>query len=158
MESSWKRKFDDDFDRKCSALPFLCTKETKLQTMQWKILHHIYPSNILLEKMKIKDSDKCEWCGVIDTSIHFFFECSIVKVIWKEIEKLIFSKTGHTVHLTAKSVLLGITHNKNYGKQKSNIINLLILIGKHTISKGKYGKLKNLSIILEHELLIRKLN
>ena len=42
-ENSWKRQFD----RKFWSPPFECTKEIKLQVMQWKIMHDIFPSNIL---------------------------------------------------------------------------------------------------------------
>ena len=157
VENSWKRKFDENFDRRYWILPFICTKETKLQIMQWKILHEIYPSNILLTKMKIKSSEKCELCGERDTLIHFFYECIKVENVWKEIEKLTFQKTGQSIALSAKIVLLGVVPSKNVTKKMSRTINLLILIGKHVISKGKYGNIKNFSLILEYELLTRSL-
>ena len=157
VENSWKRKFDENFDRRYWILPFNCTKETKLQIMQWKILHEIYPSNILLTKMKIKSSEKCELCGERDTLIHFFYECIKVENVWKEIEKLTFQKTGQSIALSAKIVLLGVVPSKNVTKKMSRTINLLILIGKHVISKGKYGNIKKFSLILEYELLARSL-
>ena len=157
VESSWKRKYDS-FDKKIWSLPFEYTKETKLQIMQWKIIHQIFPSNILLKKMKIKDSENCDFCGEIDTPLHFFFECVSVNNVWTEIERLILNKTCHAVRLTAKSALLGITTKKDINRKNSETINLLILIGKHVISKGKFGKINNFSILLEHELLKRGLN
>ena len=37
-------------------------KESKLILLHFKILHNIYPSNILLNRMGIKDSELCEIC------------------------------------------------------------------------------------------------
>lgn len=34
-------------------IPKTVTRETKLLTLQWKILHKIYPTNILLQRMNL---------------------------------------------------------------------------------------------------------
>ena len=157
-ENSWKRQFGDNFDKKFWSLPFECTKETKLQVMQWKIMHEIFPSNILLKKMKLKDSENCGLCGERDTVIHFFYECICVKSVWKELEKLTLQKTSQPITFTSKDILLGMAPNKLISKNNLRKINSLILIGKHVISKVKYGIMKNFSLLLEHELVVRKLN
>ena len=56
------------------SLPSLVTKETRLQVLQWKRLHNIYPTNTLLCKMKVKDDQMCSCCyDVVDYIEHFFF-------------------------------------------------------------------------------------
>ena len=37
-----------------------CTKETRLQALHWKILHNIYPTNILLNRIGIFESKYCK--------------------------------------------------------------------------------------------------
>jgi hypothetical protein len=55
------------------------TKEAKLQDVQFKLLHNIYPTNSNLFKWKIRDSDKCLKCNVKDDLRHCLFECQRAK-------------------------------------------------------------------------------
>ena len=71
VEQMWERKFEINMSNSW-ILPFQVTKETRIVTLQWKILHNIYPTSILLEKIKIKSSAQCEHCKVLDTIVHFF--------------------------------------------------------------------------------------
>jgi hypothetical protein len=48
----WLRKFNVDLDENAWQIPHLVTKEVRLRELQWKINHNIYPTNILLQKMK----------------------------------------------------------------------------------------------------------
>ena len=158
IESFWGRKFNTEFDKLIWLLPYKCTIETRLRILQWKILHNIYPTSILLKKMKIRDSDLCIYCNTIDTIEHFFFDCGHIKSMWKEIEKLITKHTNHIMSLDARTVLLGALPKSNLIKSKVNVINLLILIGKLVISKCKYGIINNPIILLEKEIFARKLS
>ena len=38
------------------------TKEMRLRVLGWKKLHDIYPTNILFNKMNVKESDKYTFC------------------------------------------------------------------------------------------------
>ena len=57
-----------------------CTRNTRLRVFQWKILHDIYPTNILLSKMKVKENDNCSYCtDTVDVIEHFLLvKCSVV--------------------------------------------------------------------------------
>lgn len=57
---------------------YRATRETKLQTLHFRILNRIVPCNAFLKRMKIKPSDACEQCGAEDTISHFFYGCSTV--------------------------------------------------------------------------------
>ena len=48
------------------------TRETKLQTVQYKILHRIITRNKKLFEMKIQDSPECSYCEAVDNIAHFF--------------------------------------------------------------------------------------
>ena len=157
-ESFWHRKFSSVFDKRIWLLPFQCTNETRLRILQWKILHNIYPTSILLKKMKIKKSDLCVSCNTLDTIDHFFFECDSIKNVWKEIGKMITKHTNQIIPLDSKSVLLGCLPNNILKKSRIKKINLLILIGKLVISKFKYGKVNNPLVLLENEIAFRQLS
>ena len=42
-------------------LSYKCTQETRLRVPEWKILHNIHPTNILLSKMKVRDNSKSSY-------------------------------------------------------------------------------------------------
>ena len=137
-------------------IPIQCTGEVRLRLLQWKIIHNIYPTNILLYKMKIAASVLCESCQVTDYTEKFFFHCNTVKKIWQAIENSIQSSTGISIKLGVKEVMLGILQLPGVGKTDVLRINYLILIGKMVISKIKYGPKKYYLEVLESELRIRK--
>ena len=62
--------------------PFKITRETKLQSFQYRILHRIVPCNKWLYNLKIKQSSKCTYCENEDTIIHFFLHCNKVNDLW----------------------------------------------------------------------------
>ena len=82
----WKNKFNIEIESEHWLTAINASKETRLRTMHWKIMHNIYPTNILLSKMKIKETQNCEWCDCQDFPEHFFVECKKIKHLWKEIE------------------------------------------------------------------------
>ena len=134
-----------------------CTKEVRLRLLQWKIIHNIYPTKILLHKMKIEESPKCITCNEIDYSEHFFYECRQVKPVWNEIEKIIMVKIGKRINLKMRDVMLGIVGLEGVSKSILIEINHIILVGKLVISKFKYGNKKFSINLIKQELRFRKL-
>ena len=115
------------------------------------------PNRYFVKKMKIRQSDMCHYCNELDTLQHFFFDCSSVKILWSEIESRLECITNKHIRLSAKNVILGLDTNDNIKKSTLHSLNIIILIGKATISKVKYGNHKNFLVVLEQELNIRKL-
>ena len=146
IKALWKRRYDIDV---ASAwfLPFKVTKETKLQILQWKILHNIYPTAILLQKMHIRPNANCDTCDTLDTLEHFFFDCLQTKPLWHEVELIIAASIGKRFKLDAKLVIFGVNSSSLLSTRSLNFINHLILVGKMSISKLQYGN-KHGSILL----------
>ena len=118
----WSRKFGLEIDEHIWSL---VTKETRLRVLQWNILHNIYPTNILLCKMKVRDDQMCSYCNdVVDYMEHFFFDCPTIKKFWNYIEQYILITFDIQTHLNVVDVLFGIKQH-NYGKVKTKPINLL---------------------------------
>ena len=132
-------------------------KETRLRAITWKVLHNIFPTNILLSKMKIKDKPECDYCNEPDYLEHFFYKCKTVSALWREIQKELQSQLDICIKITEQMVMTGavrrIFNNRNHFRQ----VNLAIAIGKVTISKFKYGKKRNIMEIYEKECWMRKL-
>ena len=151
----WSRKFGLEIDEHIWSIPSLVAKETRLRVLHWKILHDIYPTNILLCKMKVRDDQMCSYCNdVVDYIEHFFFDCPTIKTFWNYIEQYILITFDIQTHLTVVDVLFGIKQH-NYGKVKNKLINHVILIAKMCIrmyNNKKTNAFLPLSMIFENQL------
>ena len=76
--------------------------------------------------------------------------------MWKEVERKLETICNKYTHFSAKNVLIGFDQEDHLGKDVSKLINHMILIGKNTISKAKYHKSRNIRVVLEQELNLRK--
>ena len=61
----WKRKLDEDITEINWKLAIGANKETRLRVLQWKILHNIYPTRILLYRIGKVDSEICDACNTV---------------------------------------------------------------------------------------------
>eukprot|EP00916_Digyalum_oweni_P020966 GHVL01034899.1.p1 GENE.GHVL01034899.1~~GHVL01034899.1.p1 ORF type:complete len:215 (-),score=9.22 GHVL01034899.1:1440-2084(-) len=149
----WKRKLDFVFVEQTWLLPRQVTKEVRLRVLQWKICHNLYPTNILLHKMKVSQTKNCNECPhILDVMEHFFYECPRIRRFWTYIEKMLNSLTGRAFLLSITDVLFGIEKC-----QESALINHVLLIAKMCISKVKKTKSHiPLEIVFQQELALRK--
>ena len=154
----WNHKFGLDVNETVWNTPRLCTSETRLRVLQWKILHNIYPTNIMLNKMKLRNDQKCSYCNdETDYIEHFFFLCPVVKPLWNSVEQYVYINYNVKINISESIVLIGKQECGNTDTQTLAKINHLILIGKMCISIYKKTQ-SNLPItmILENQLNIRK--
>ncbi len=151
----WARK-QVSLEEKHWTLPLKCTKETRLHTLQWKILHNIFPTAVLLKKMGIVNSANCDKCSVTEYTDHFFFTCIENKVLWNEVTSIINSKFGIYIKPNMQNVMTGY-FNKKLSPQDNKEINHIYLISKMVISKVKYGKRRNMVDLLHQELKERNI-
>ena len=64
------------------TLTYCITRETKLQSFQYRIIHRILPCNKWLNDIKILESNICNFCDEIDTIQHFLIECKCLDQFW----------------------------------------------------------------------------
>ena len=152
----WRRKFNFDIGDKTWLMARNTTQEVRLLELHWKITHNIYPTNILLQKMKVTNTNKCNYCtNYVDFIEHFFCDCEYVKPLWKYIEQKITLQLQKHVTFTVTDILFGVNNN-SLSKHDKRLVNHLILIGKMCISIGKKKKSKiPLHLLLEHHLHLR---
>jgi hypothetical protein len=150
----WERKYGLNIDKTYWKMALSATQEERARLLQWKILHNIFPTNILLHKMKIKESNRCSYCEETDYLEHFFWKCIHLKDYWKKIEGIIYKLIGKRIAVTEEIVLFG--YNLPFYDQKEvKEINYIILIAKICISKFKYGDGLDISYIFDYELGLR---
>ena len=118
--SDWEKVFQ---------IPYKCTKWTKLQTLQYRILNRFLPTRRYLLIRNVVDTPKCRQCNREDTLEHFLFTCDNVKPIWN----FVFNKLNRADINSVETVIFGTTCNKP-------AINLLILLAKQYIVHCKLAK------------------
>ena len=153
----WNRLFQIELTKEHWTIAPKCTAEVRLQILQWKILHNIYPTNILLNKMGVRESNLCSTCKVVDHTEHFFYFCNISKPLWQEIQKQILIHTNINIKLDAKRVMLGISKDDITKENIRTKINHALLVGKMVISKIKYGKRRHIIDTFNTEALYRNI-
>jgi hypothetical protein len=152
----WERKFGVHLTNWHWNIADQCTKEVRLKVLHWKIMHNIFPTNIMLNKMSIRVSNQCSYCNQVDFLEHFFYDCKYIKQLWVEVKKLIVCNTGNNVDLNITDVLFGCKR-PYLGSKVCTYVNHLILIAKMCISKVKYGKKTHIIILFENEVNIRNI-
>ena len=85
---------------------------TRLKVPQWKILHYVYPTNILLQKKKknrIKETKRGTACNFGDIHFieHLLLQSAKIHSVWRLEQNEIFKRTGKKITIT--EALLGCT-------------------------------------------------
>ena len=118
---------------------------------------NVFPTNILLNRMGLKESEKCEYCHQRDFVEHYFFQCERLIQFWIHISDYIYSKLNKRIILNMYNVLIGFEQdNLNIDLTKSQVvfINRLLIVAKLSIIKSKSSNL-NLIFIFDNEIRLR---
>ena len=72
-------------------LPFRCTRETRLRTFQFKLLHRRIATNRYLNRIGISLTDTCTFCEQnSETLIHLFWDCTHTHTFWQNFKSWLF--------------------------------------------------------------------
>ena len=146
----WNEKLEIDSWPQIFKLPYKCTRKTKLQTLQYKIIHRIFPCNYWLQKIKIKESDICNFCNNADTIEHYFYNCTMCAIFWKKLLRWWNNISDTEIEsLNEYEIIFGIPINI----EVINNLNFIILLGKSYIFAQKQ---KSDDLFFIHFLLILK--
>ena len=159
-EIFWVRKFNITLNESRWENLFRFVKETKLQEIQWKILHNIFPTNVILNRMGIKNSEKCYHCEEKDHLEHYFYNCLKIKHLWTTVNQMITNKINRVIKLNEQIILLGIEQDNRFVElnfQEIKFIKNIILIGKLSIIKSKTVNIR-VSLIFEKEIRLRNID
>lgn len=108
----------------------------KIKEMQFKILNGYYPAAAILRKRFRFEVEPCVFCSLEDETMeHLFYFCPVTKVFWQEILNWMKIKMNSITQLDLELVLYGIG---KLPKNISKIVNIIIIMGKYHIHKGKW--------------------
>ena len=87
---------------------FRITADSKLQWLQFRILHRILPVGSYLKKVKISTNDICHFCNSDrETLEHVFFSCTKVISLWSDLASYIQQKSQNAVVFDSFSIIFG---------------------------------------------------
>lgn len=132
-------------------------RETKLKALSFKIIHGIYPSNVLLYKMNLTNTENCPLCNQTDTLEHFFFLCPFVTVLWDEVKKEINMYMGLNITLDEKIIILGANLIPRINNKNVVHINNVLAVAKLAISKYRYGPKRPILDIYQTDVNMRSI-
>ena len=114
-------------------LPFKITSSTKLQSLQYRILHRYFPTRKFLCTRGVTDDPFCNECGEVETIQHFFVTCNDNEMFWNKISAEINQRVEprHHFHANASNIIFGALKNRK-------IVNLIVLIAKQYIVKQRF--------------------
>jgi DNA-directed RNA polymerase subunit L len=149
---------DEEFWEYIYVLPSTLTKNSKVQMMQYKIIHHILAVNSKLKIWGKSVSDLCKTCKEIENIEHLIYYCPKALDLWNSIQiwwKAIFH---FSITISALEIIFGLPNENN----DNNIFlyNYVILYTKYYIyiSKKKDDELHlyNLLLLIKKELTLKK--
>lgn len=132
---------------KSYILPFFCTKETKLQSFQFKLLHRRIASNDFLCKIGISLTDKCTFCEQnTETLVHLFWDCDSVQAFWQGIQDWIIRHQIKPQNFSLTQPLcLGLVENI-----EDTLLHHALLVGRYHIYSSKLNNtLPNIRIFTQ---------
>ena len=106
-------------------LPFLITREVKLQMFQYKIIHNILPTRCSLFRAKLSASETCQLCQALPQTLpHRLFQCTVINTFWHAFQNWWFEKTQQFFYLNECNVIYG-WHNNLQSKDTLNYVSLV---------------------------------
>jgi hypothetical protein len=143
-------------------LPYVHCRETKIQALQVKIIHGVFPCGRQLFYWKKRDSPLCPDCAVLDNTLHYLIECPKSYFIWDKLN-LWWSKICDQCTLVEDNVdiLLGIPGKGCHIHQRNKIIfwtKWYVYSNKHMGNNiSLYNALRTIKMKLDiEEFILRK--
>ncbi len=119
-EDSWKDAFIELRKATCNSV---------LRSFQYLVLQRAIVTNKFLFMCKIKESDKCYYCGQYTESIeHLFWDCVNVQTLWNEFANSLSQYLDISPYMQRSTALLGTKDNNN-----APLLNILFILFKRYI-------------------------
>ena len=131
----------------------------RLKELLFKLFHNIYPTNVILQKIGIKTTNKCDFCQDVDFVDHFLISCERLRHYWQNVLIHIEKETKVVVPDDMEHKLFGIIEENSKGNKASKNIekaNLYLVIAKLSIIKAKFFNSENIFSIFQSEINFRE--
>lgn len=152
LEARWKFWY---------LLPYRISREVRLQSFQFRVMHRIIPCNKYLSLIRIRESSTCSFCEEEDDLYHFFLGCSDTNTFWTSVDLWLQENSLTTQslgNLSEIEFLFGIPSLEPEDYRR----NFILLLGKFYIAREKVfgeGKLDTYAFLMElkHVLSVERI-
>ena len=134
---AWEKSLDIDEDtwKTIFKIPHIL-KDTKIRTLQYKLLFNLIPCNLYLHGIKKSETNRCDTCQNLDDIAHYFYECQSLQFFWNSFTQWWKNMTNEHINLETKIIIVGITEMQT----KNQLLNACILLAKWHIYKNKLNQ------------------
>lgn len=125
---------------------FRTNRETKHQSLQYKVLHRIIPCRTFLKRLRICETDECQFCQTPkrDSIAHFFFQCEVVRMFWLSVCAWFQAADNlYLSRLSAKEFIFGVPKKAH----RSRMINTILTHVRSYIHRQKLFYSANLELL-----------
>ena len=122
-------KFDKESILLTYSIPFKVTKDIRLAIFQFKIIHHILPTNATLFRDALVQKEQCHLCNEKQTLKHLFVTCPFVQTFWTQFILWWKGKTLNSITLSEQEMIYGFTRDLS----RRLGLNLCLIIAKYYI-------------------------
>jgi hypothetical protein len=131
----WNEYFDIDENDwpNIFKVCYYSSRETKLQTLHYKIIHRIFPCKKWLYNQKVINSPLCLLCSDTDDIIHYFIGCKHSAKFWIQLENWWNRISNVKIICTPKHVIFGMYYDNAY----FSAVNHVLLLAKCYLYKCK---------------------
>ena len=120
--------FGEETIRLIYSIPFKVTKDTRLAIFQFKITHHILPTNATLCRDALISSEQCHLCSEKQTLKHLLVTCSYVRYFWADFTNWWNTKNPEEISLYDTEIIYGFTNSPTLRLG----LNLCVILAKYS--------------------------
>ena len=93
------------------SIPFKVTKDIRLAIFQFRVVHHILPTNANVCRDKIVEHDKCHLYHQKQTMNHLLVSCPDVQIFWQSFSRWWNVKNDDYIVLNDETITYGVTND-----------------------------------------------
>ena len=140
IEGKYKLKWNVDLNLNIDDLTwknvfkqiFQSGYDNTLIWFQYRLIHRILGTNVLLSKTMISTSATCRLCNSeLESLMHLFVECNSVTGLWRSVETWINIRLNKSIRFSKNTIILGYLNKDNYYIP----LNMIIAVTKKYIFK-----------------------
>lgn len=151
LQAKWNETYPTNVEdpkeywRQIYVFPFHATRESRLQSFQFKIMHRTIPCNRYQRNIRIRQDDNCSFCDppVSDTLQHFFYSCPKAATFWHAVTQWLATQANFHILVSEKHFLLGVPKEI----PQARMMNFIILLAKNFIFRQKLFNNANLELL-----------
>ena len=133
--------FDKESIQLTYSIPFKVTKDIRLAIFQFKIIHHILPTNATLFRDSLVQKEQCHLCNEKQTLKHLLVTCPFVQTFWTQLSLWWKGKTLNSITLSEQEIIYGFTRDLSSHLS----LNLCLIILPNTTSILRHEEKKSIS-------------